>query len=200
MLGSQLRRPHGLFGRLVGRGMALVNRPINHWTVGLMGIQPGDRVLEIGFGSGVAIGLVAAIVRHGLAAGIDYSEEMVRQATARNAEGIRRERVALARGDASALPYRDESFDRACAIQSIYFWPEPVATLAEVRRVLRPGGLLAVSLQPKDVLQRWRFTLRDYRLYTGEAVVEMAKEAGFSSVRLERRYGVPRALCVLAVK
>jgi len=200
MLGSQLRRPRGLFGFVVGQGMALVNRPINYWTIELMGIQPSDRVLEVGFGSVVALRRVAGIVTSGLAAGIDYSGTMVRQARLRNADAVRRGRVALVHGDASALPYRDECFDKACAIQSLYFWPEPVATLAELRRVLKPGGLLAVSIMPKEDLQPWSFTLGDYRLYTGEEVVAMVESAGFDPVRLEKNRGLPRAICVLARK
>jgi ubiquinone/menaquinone biosynthesis C-methylase UbiE len=200
MLGSQLRRPSGLFGRVVGRGMALVNRPINYWTVDLMDVRPHHRVLEVGFGSGVALRRTAGIVTRGLAAGLDYSETMVRQARLRNADAVRAGRVALVRGDASSLPYRDELFDRVCAIQSIYFWPEPVSALAEMRRVLKADGLLAVAIMPKELLRRWDFTLEEYKLYTGEEVVAMAEEAGFVSVRLEVRRVLPRALCVLARK
>jgi SAM-dependent methyltransferase len=200
LLGSQLRRPSGLFGRVVGRGMALVNRPINYWTVDLMDVQPHHRVLEVGFGSGVALRRTAAIVTRGLAAGIDYSETMVLQARVRNADAVRAGRVALVRGDASSLPFRDELFDRVCAIQSIYFWPEPVSALAEMRRVLKPRGLLAVAIMPKEVLRRWDFTIEEYRLYTGEEVVSMAEQAGFTSVRLEKRFGLPRALCAVALK
>jgi ubiquinone/menaquinone biosynthesis C-methylase UbiE len=200
MLGSQLRRPRGLFGLVVGRGMSLVNRPINYWTLGLMGIRPSDRVLEVGFGSGVALARVASIVTAGLAAGLDYSDTMVRQARLRNAAAVRQGRIALVRGDACSLPYRDECFDKVCAIQSIYFWPQPVSALAEMRRVLRPDGLLAVTLMPKEDLQWWGFTLEDYRLYTGEEAVAMAEQAGFSSVRLEIRRSFPRALCIVGRK
>jgi ubiquinone/menaquinone biosynthesis C-methylase UbiE len=45
-------------------------------------------------------------------------------------------------------PYPDDSFDCAFAIHCIYFWPEPVACLREMRRVLRPDGVVAITIRP----------------------------------------------------
>src|SRR5437899_9533240 len=55
LVARQLRRPRGLFGRVIGRGLARRNKEANDWTVSLLDIQPTDRVLEIGFGPGLAV-------------------------------------------------------------------------------------------------------------------------------------------------
>ena len=200
MMGSQLRRPRGLLGRLVGRGMALVNRPINIWTTRLMNIRPQDRVLEVGFGSGVAIRRMSQLASSGFVAGIDHSETMVEQARIQNASAIREGRAELRWGEARDLPYEDSWFDKACAIQGIYFWPEPDAVLQELRRVLKPSGLIAITVSPKEELGRWRFTDHYYALYTGEEIVGMLTQAGFREAHLEMRRTRPRALCALAIK
>jgi len=64
------------------------NRDANYWTVGLLDVKPTDHVLEIGFGPGLAIQKVAAIVSKGLVAGVDSSETMLKLAQKRNAASI----------------------------------------------------------------------------------------------------------------
>ena len=66
---SQFGRPRGIVGRLVGMILAYENRERNEWAVGLLDLKPDDRVLEIGFGPGLAIEQMASIVTRGLVAG-----------------------------------------------------------------------------------------------------------------------------------
>ncbi len=88
---SQFHRPRGAAGWLAGREMALrpSNRQRNRWAVALLDVGPTDRVLEIGFGPGIAIREAARRATRGRVAGIDHSPEMVRQATRRNAAAVR---------------------------------------------------------------------------------------------------------------
>jgi len=146
-------RPEGIFGRLGGRIMARSNRDCAAWVVGQLGIRERDNILEIGFGPGVAIALLAETPA-GHIAGVDQSVEMVEQATARNAEAIDRGRVSLQRGSVERLPFADGTFDRALAINSMQTWPDAIGGLREVHRVLKPGGALALGFtrhsgQPK---------------------------------------------------
>jgi len=86
----------------------------------------------------------------------------------------------------ASLPYPDESFDKVFSIHSIYFWAKPVDCLKELRRVLKPGGLLAITIQPKDKwteLQRRGSSLRS--LYFGTDLASMFSDAGFREVRVE---------------
>src|SRR6185503_16586023 len=126
------------------------NQPEARWTIDLLNIQPDTRVLEIGFGPGVAIEYAAEQAAQGHVSGIDYSETMVQVARKRNAAAIRNGVVDLTHGDVRSLPYGDESFDRVFTIHCIYFWAEPTACLHEIRRVLRANGVLAITILPID--------------------------------------------------
>jgi cyclopropane fatty-acyl-phospholipid synthase-like methyltransferase len=86
---SQFAHPEELAGSLVGMIMAVKNRERNAWTVALMDLEPGDHVLEIGFGPGQAIQEVAKLTPKGFVGGIDLSYTMLLQASKRNSAAIR---------------------------------------------------------------------------------------------------------------
>src|SRR5262245_7776189 len=100
-------RPKGVLGKLGGVIMAWTNRAIAARVVELLNIQPSDRVLEVGFGPGVGIQLLAEKATSGEVAGIDCSEEMVEQATARNAAAVEHGRVELQQRRAPAVRERN---------------------------------------------------------------------------------------------
>jgi len=121
------------------------------WTVSLLELTPADRVLEIGCGAGRAIELVAARVLQGHVTGIDLSRVMVRAASRRNARAIGAGRAAVRQDDVTSLPFADHQFDKILSIHSVYFWPDPERAMAELARVLKPDGLLALTLSPGKV-------------------------------------------------
>lgn len=90
----------------------------------------------------------------------------------------------LEKGEVSSLPYLDESFDVAFSLHSIYFWPEPVDCLKELRRVLKQGGLLAITIQPKD---KWipAVDRQIMTLYFGSDLVSMFSDAGYRNIHLQ---------------
>jgi ubiquinone/menaquinone biosynthesis C-methylase UbiE len=211
---DNFRRPEGWAGRLVGHAMARQHRTLTDWTIGLLDLAPTDRVLDVGCGSGMAVGLLAAAASDGFVAGVDYSSDMVRQATRRNATEVVAGRVELRHGDAMGLPYPDASFDVVCAIETFYFWPDPVRGLQEAHRVLRPAGKLAVTLEMsreaggQTARQRFfgeRFARRSAEqglaILSGSELTELLREAGFPEPRYvaepDRSLGW---LCALARK
>lgn len=194
-LDRQFAQPAGLAGRLVGALMAQSNRELNAWTVELLGVKDGDWVLEVGFGPGIGVEHVARTTRAAFIAGVDHSELMVQQARRRNAALVREGLVDLRQGSVSLLPFPDGSFDKAFCVNAIQFWPDPVENLREVRRVLKPGGLIAVTLQP-----RWAETEAMVEAI-GQQLVTRVAAAGFAEVRLTSRSMRPvTALCVMGVR
>jgi len=136
-------RPKGALGKLGGIVMARTNHECAAWVIDLLDIQPNDKVLEVGFGPGVGIQLLVRSASTGYVAGVDPSEEMLAQATARNATA-----ADLRRGSAESLPFADNVFDKALAINSMQIWPDAMAGLREMRRVLKAGAKIALGFTP----------------------------------------------------
>ena len=195
---GQFLRPHGFGGRAAGWVMATrgSNRERNIWAVGLLDVQPHDRVLEIGFGPGIAIQEFARRATNGLVVGVDHSEVMVQQARKRNAAAVRAGRVDLRLGSAEALPRFDAPFDKILAVNSLLFWDDPVARLKELHDRLRPGGQIAIVYQPRGPGSTDEVAAR-----TGRQIAAHLTEVGFIEVRVETLALKPTAVvCVLGVK
>lgn len=194
--------PKGLLGKLVAFRLGRVNRQPNEWVISLLDLKPTDRVLEIGFGPGLALQKIAAMVPQGWVAGIEPSEVMFQAAAKRNAAAIAAGRVELKLGDITALPYPDNHFDKGLAVQLINYLPEPLAGLIEWRRVMKPQGRIALFFEAPEKFERTRKMLKGiYRPYAGQEVIELVQQAGFARAWLEaRQWWYGRGYCVLGEK
>jgi ubiquinone/menaquinone biosynthesis C-methylase UbiE len=175
--------------------MARSTRKRNEWTVSLLDIQHDDHILEVGFGPGALIQALAARATEGFIAGVDMSPIMLRQASRRNVQAIRKGRVQLQLGSALALPFEDASFDHALSANSLPFWPDQAAGVKELQRALKPGGMIAIILQPV-----WARTESEVK-QIGTGLVELLSTVGFQQARLEFKPMKPIAsVCALAVR
>jgi SAM-dependent methyltransferase len=192
--------PSGCWGWLGGRIMARFNRAINELTVDLLDPAPSDRVLEIGYGPGTALALLGARTPQGFVAGIDPSLEMARQARRRNRALVRHGRVALALGSSARLPFAAGQFDRVCTVNTIYFWPTPPADLAEMHRVLKPGGRAALAFRGKANPAGTLSVRTIYGTeYSVEEVAALLAATGLHDVRATvRKLPFMTAVCLLA--
>jgi SAM-dependent methyltransferase len=193
---GQAHHPRGAAGRVTAWEMAHrpSNRQRSRWVVSLLDIRPADRVLELGFGPGVA---VAALARAGAAHvyGVDHSGVMLRQASKRNAAAIRAGRVTLIRASADQLPPDlDGPFDAILAVNSLGFWPAPGQRLAELRRRLAPGGRLAIASQP-----RCPGATADTSARAAREIEALLTEAGFTETSTHTLPLSPPVACVIAV-
>jgi ubiquinone/menaquinone biosynthesis C-methylase UbiE len=170
------------------------NRRRNVWAVSLLDVQRHDRVLEIGFGPGIAVREISRLAVQGYVCGLDHSEEMLRQATRRNAAAIRTGRVDLRLGSVDSLPAFAEAFDKVLAVNAIMFWHQSIDRLKELRRVMRPGGRIAIAHQPRgpgatDATGAAR----------GEEIAAALTQAGFSEVRVRTMRLKPAVACAIGM-
>ncbi len=186
LLMQMFGRPKGVLGRLGGIILAhsRAKQNFTEQVIRLLGVQPHDKVLEVGFGPGVGIQMLAGVVSRGLIAGIDVSKEMVEQAASRNAKAIKAGLVELQHGSVEQLPFSDRTFDKALAINSMQVWFDTKAGLQEIHRVLKAGGKIALGFTPQS-------------RQSTVGLMEMLQAAGFTEATLVE---TQQGFCVLAKK
>jgi SAM-dependent methyltransferase len=141
-LDRQHRYPAGMVGQIIGERMLRQHAPETEWSVGLLGIQPADRILEIGFGAGRGLMRALAQAYRGCVTGVDLSPTMIRAAAWRNRVAIDQGRLALLRGNIADLPFGEQCFDKLFSIHTFYFWPDPRAVCTQLNSLLTRGGRL----------------------------------------------------------
>jgi len=173
-------------------------RPLAERFIHHVGIQPGECVLDVACGTGIVARLAAAFVgRCGRVSGIDLNEQML--AVARGCEPIDGVPIDWRQADAGELPFESCPFDTVLCQQGLQFFPDRVRALLEMRRVLRPGGRLALNVWAarnpylyalSQALQRHvsdesaERCLSPLMLCDGVSLAALVHTAGFLEVRL----------------
>ena len=173
--------------------------PAHHLMLDMLAAQPGERVLDIAAGTGlISLRLAATVGATGAVVGTDISERMV-EAARRNARAEGLGHLRFEHCDAEAQPFLDGSFDAAVCALGLMYVPDPASALAEMRRLLRPGGRMAVAVWGARQCCGWAeiFPITDarvtsevcplfFQLGTGDTLARSIAAAGFTEVRLER--------------
>ena len=201
---SQCRKPRGNTGRRVLQSMNLRHSAVTDWGLSHARIGEAFRILDVGCGGGRTIQKLAAQAARGHVSGIDYSEASVAEARVVNQAEITAGRVDIQQASVSHLPYPDASFDLVTAVETHYYWPDFVADLREVGRVLKPGGalvLIAETFRGQALgLAYWpSMLLLRARYLTPDQHREALAAAGFADVQVatDRKKGW---ICVVGSK
>ena len=143
----------------------------------LTDIDAGDRVLDVGCGTG--FGTAGVLERTDEVVGVDQSPSQLGRAQRKL--GATTAQFCL--GDAERLPFPTETFDHVWSSGSIEYWPRPIQTIAELRRVCRPGGTVLV-VGPNEPSSRIFRSLADRIMlfYDEEEADRMFREAGFADI------------------
>ncbi|WP_028922352.1 class I SAM-dependent methyltransferase [Pseudonocardia acaciae] len=161
-------------------------------ALGLGGDRDGDgeqghgRVLDVACGPGnFTRAFAEALTGDGLVVGLDASRPMLARAVADNAVP----RAGYLRADARRLPFADASFDAVCCYAALYLVPEPFTVLAEMLRVLAPGGRIALmasrrpSTEPIRTAGTLLADLNGLRLFDGDELTAVLRTAGLVDIR-----------------
>ncbi|EPE63534.1 methyltransferase domain protein [Exiguobacterium sp. S17] len=142
---SQYENPRGIVGTYIGEKMVRQHRVETTWTIEQLPIQSNDRILDLGCGAGDAIATILRSFADARVTGLDRSATIVRSASNRNRTAIQEQRADIVRGDLETFPFPDASFDHVFSIHTLYFWNDVAKTIAEIERVLVPGGSFVIT-------------------------------------------------------
>jgi ubiquinone/menaquinone biosynthesis C-methylase UbiE len=181
LLAQQLGNPSGITSVLAAALWNRRNARLNDVTFDSLALRANDRVLEVGFGGGYLLGLMSTAVTSGLLVGVDVSPAMVASCERRYRSLIREGRLELRCAPAESLPYPAEYFNKACSVNSVFYWADVQGGLSELARVLTGDGCLVLCFTCKESLEDRRFA-EHVRLYEEDEIQQMAVSCGFQVI------------------
>jgi ubiquinone/menaquinone biosynthesis C-methylase UbiE len=186
-MAKQLGRPTGEVGIGVGDYMSKFNARLIKAAFGLLAPPAKSRVLEVGFGNGRLIGEMLLATPDVAYTGVEVSSDMMLEAERHNRALIEQGKVELHLASVESLPFPDAIFDRAIAINTIYFWPDQVRALAEIQRSLRSRGLLVVASMTPETAERSAAAKPEFgfNVPSRDALKLLHQRAGFGQVRFD---------------
>ncbi|HQR37797.1 MAG TPA: class I SAM-dependent methyltransferase [Blastocatellia bacterium] len=172
-----------------GRGerMARSHRPATEQAIEQLAIERDTHALDLGCGIGWAVRLMAARCPNGSATGVDISDRMIELArlSPDNPPNVR-----FDVGTAERLPYGDGAFNRVLSVESIYYYDDIEAALAEVAHVTAVGGAIALLVdyfEENVESHRWAADIAvPMQLLSAPAYEELLRKAGFDEVASTR--------------
>ena len=183
------RRPlkaHLAEGTLPGRSGSWLNSYMNRPTYRLMAaaldLRPEDDLLDVASGWGEFLAVHASQARR--VAGIDVSGEKVTLARQRLADRIAAGTAEVVQGDAAAMPWKEGTFSAVTCMDAFPFFPAPERVLAEVLRVLRPGGRMLWQIGMK-----WPHGMPKHMPHPTSHVVDVADEAAVRKLVEDAGFG-----------
>jgi SAM-dependent methyltransferase len=201
-LSSQLVCPSGLIGKyLIGKLWNRHNVALNNSTILHLHPHAHDRILEVGFGGGYLLKKVLSVVPGGTIAGVDASPVMVERARSAFRKPLSHGVVDVRLATAEHLPFVSAYFDKACSVNSIFYWPDLGAGLAEIHRALRSKGFFVLTFTVKADLDKRGFAHPGIRSYANDEVLAAVRQAGFRYVTIEEAQDAHRTFAIVkAVK
>jgi ubiquinone/menaquinone biosynthesis C-methylase UbiE len=172
-----------------GRGDDMENHhsDITDQTLAFMDLQPSDRVLDLGCGTGWASRRMARVVTVGEVVGLDVADEMLRRAE-QASSGVKNVRYLW--GSAENIPAPDNHFSKVLSVESFYYYADQGKALDELRRVLAPGGRLFILInlyKDNHYSLRWVHELKvPVQARSESEYLALLVEHGFQGVEAHR--------------
>ena len=181
------RKPEGKLGDDLINHMNENHESLAVWSLSHLDISADDSILDIGCGGGVNVERFLKMTSNRVV-GIDYSSLSVERSSELNRAAIEDGRCDIVKASVSKLPFDDGTFDIATAFETVYFWPDFVNDLKEVRRVLKDDGAIFIANEalPKedDGRQKHIVELLGMRIYSADELKQSLKKAGFRDISI----------------
>jgi len=183
-IARQLSHPKGFLGALIRFLMNRHNARMNTFALDQLKLEPTDHVLEIGFGGGST--LPSLLDATTFVAGLDRSNDVIAFAKRRFSKHVKSGRADFRQGTVEALPFGASAFNKVCTVNTVYFWTSLEAGFAEMYRVLKPQGRVAVGFLPKERMDQMGMPEDIFTTRAPSDVVGAITKAGFMDVLTAR--------------
>ncbi len=199
---SQTRKPEGVLGKMMLKGMNSGHARMADWGLSKLPVIHPEEITDLGCGGGRNAGELLRMYPRAHVTAVDYSELSVEKAREYNQDMIASGRCVVRQGDVSALDLPREQYGLATAFETIYFWPGLEKCFAQVYSVLKTGGLFLIcneSDRTDATSQKFEKIIDGMKIYTAEQIAGALEAAGFSVLKTDHHPTKPW-ITVLAKK
>jgi len=182
-IAEQFGKPTGIGGIISTFIMNRMNQIQYKSVVINLNCSKKDRVLDIGFGNGYLINLLAK-KNEGDFYGIEISDDMLKAGCNRNSELIKQRKIHLTKGNVMDIPFEDSFFDKVYTVNTVYFWKDLDKSLSEIKRVLKPNGIFINSIYSKQFLDNIKYTQYGFLKYTPKELEAAILRNGLNVVQV----------------
>ena len=180
-LERQLAHPSGKTGIEVGKNMNETNIGMTLNSIEFLELKNENSVLELGHGNCGHLGKLLDSAKGITYFGLEVSETMWIEAKNTNAD----KQAEFQLYDGETIPYADNFFDRALAVNTIYFWSNPGKLLNEIERLLRPGGICVLTYGDKEFMQKLPFVGQKFTLFDKNDIEKLVGKTGMRIVEFK---------------
>lgn len=185
---NQCRKPTGEAGKMVADEMNINHYELTSWGLEKIDIKPESIILDIGCGGGRTVNRLALLAPEGKVFGIDYSNDCVNWSIEFNKKLIDSGKVEIQNASVEKIPFEENKFDLAVAVETIYFWPNLIENFSEIKRVLKPSGRIMIINEMysnsnfKDINDEY-VKAGNLKIQTPEELENLLKKAGYVNIQ-----------------
>ncbi|WP_343605539.1 class I SAM-dependent methyltransferase [Fluviicola sp.] len=178
-LATQLSHPSGDKGSEVAQMMNETNIGMTRNAIANLKLCPDDRVLELGHGNAGHLDFLLAQSNGIQYIGLEISSLMRDEAKQINRYAVETGKAQFVLYDGKTLPFEDHSIDKIFTVNTLYFWEDPKSVFAELARVLKSDGTLALTFAHRSFMEMLPFTAFGFTLYNPDEVLEIVSGTPF---------------------
>ena len=180
------RKPEGVLGSKLIDNMNENHEGLVQWSLGYLEISKEDIILDVGCGGGVNVERFLKMTDREVF-GIDFSKLSVERSIELNKTAIEENRCEIIEASVSDMPFDDNAFDIVTAFETVYFWPDFVNDLKEIRRILKREGIIFIANEAlpneHDERQKHIIELLDMNIYSKDELETSLRNAGFKNIK-----------------
>ena len=183
---NQTRKPEGILGALMIRGMNYGHAPLADWGLSKLPVIEPQKAVDLGCGGGRNVAALLKQYPQAVVDGLDYSPLSVEKAIVYNARAIARNRCTISVGDVSDLHITANTYDLATAFETIYFWPKLEKCFTNVHHILKEKACFLVVCESDGmdgIGERYEKLINGMKVYKASEIESALKAAGFKDVK-----------------
>lgn len=184
---NQCRKPSGETGKMVAEDMNERHFAVTGWGLDKINVEENFKIIDAGCGGGRTVNRLSSMSQKGKVIGIDYSKDCVKWSKDFNKQLIEEGRVEIYNASVEKLPFKDNEFDMATAVETIYFWPNIVESFKEIKRILKSNGkFIVINEMYMDEKHKEEYSQYEDKMnvYTPEQLKQIFLDAGYSNIDL----------------